>query len=154
VGERQHQGRQSALFPGLHAPGVCSAVSLVLHIATRCGVGFGSTDFSLSGFPVVRKSRRHMLIVRRAHHKSLCCYAGQVISSGTRQRRGACQPGATPRGTRSSIRSALQGRRIPAPFQGAPTDSETQGVALGWSAPALSAPDYKLCKSEFSVCEG
>jgi hypothetical protein len=39
--------------------------------------------------------------------------------------------------------SALQGRRIPAPLQGAPIESETQGVALGWSAAALSAPDSK-----------
>jgi hypothetical protein len=65
VGERQHQGRQSALFPGLHARGVCSVVSLVLRMATRCGVGFGSTDFSLCGSLVVRKSRPHRL-------KNLC----------------------------------------------------------------------------------
>src|SRR5713226_5539582 len=45
---------------------------------------------------------------------------------------------------------ALQGRRIPAPLQGAPLDSETQGVALGWSAAALSAPESKSCKSEFT----
>jgi hypothetical protein len=34
-------------------------------------------------------------------------------------------------GTCPSMCSALQGRRIPAPLQGAPIDSETQGVALG-----------------------
>jgi hypothetical protein len=49
----------------------------------------------------------------------------------TRQGRGACQPGATPRDRVRGTSSALKGRRIPAPFQGAPIDSETQGVALG-----------------------
>ncbi len=39
--------------------------------------------------------------------------------------------------------SALKGRRIPAPLQGASINSETQGVALGWSAAALSAPKSK-----------
>lgn len=36
--------------------------------------------------------------------------------------------------------SAPPGRRIPAPLQGAPIDSECQGVALGWNTEALSAP--------------
>src|SRR6266404_2377956 len=44
-------------------------------------------------------------------------------------------------GTFPSTSSALQGRRIPAPLQGAPIDSETQGVALGYHAPAPSAPE-------------
>jgi hypothetical protein len=35
-------------------------------------------------------------------------------------------------------------------LQGAPIDSETQGVALGWSAAALSAPDSKSRKSEIT----
>jgi hypothetical protein len=39
-------------------------------------------------------------------------------------------------------------------MQGAPTDSETQGVALGWIAAALSAPESKLCKSEFTSHDG
>src|SRR6266550_4955695 len=68
----------------------------------------------------------------------------------TRQRRGACQPGATPREHARGAFSALQGRRIPAPWQGAPIDSETQGVALGLRAAALSAPESNLCKSEFT----
>jgi hypothetical protein len=45
---------------------------------------------------------------------------------------------------------ALKGRRSPAPPQGAPIDSETQGVALGWSATALSAPKSEICKSQFA----
>jgi len=48
-----------------------------------------------------------------------------------RQGRGACQPGATPREFVRGPYPALHGRRIPAPLQGAPLDSETQGVALG-----------------------
>jgi hypothetical protein len=48
----------------------------------------------------------------------------------------------------------LQGRRIPPPLQGAPIDSETQGVALGWSAAALSAPQSKLSKSKFTSLDG
>src|SRR5882762_6446590 len=63
----------------------------------------------------------------------------------TRQRRGACQPGATPR---ERVRV-----HVP-PCKGAPIDSETQGIALGWSAPALSAPESKLCKSEFTSFDG
>ena len=39
--------------------------------------------------------------------------------------------GATPLERVRGTSSALQGRRIPAPLQGAPIDSETQGVALG-----------------------
>src|SRR5467141_5125592 len=50
--------------------------------------------------------------------------------------------------------SALQGRRNPPPLQGAPIDSETQGVAMGWSAAALSAPESKLCKSELTCLDG
>ena len=50
--------------------------------------------------------------------------------------------------------SALQGRRIPPPFQGALIDSETQGVAQGLRTPALSAPESKLCKSEFTTLAG
>src|SRR6266481_7914982 len=57
-------------------------------------------------------------------------------------------------GTCPSPCSALQGRRIPAPLQGAPIDSETQGVALGLRAAALSAPETKLCKSEFTILGG
>jgi len=39
--------------------------------------------------------------------------------------------------------SALKGRRDPAPLQGAKrsVDDVTQGVALGWHPPALSAPE-------------
>ncbi len=44
-------------------------------------------------------------------------------------------------GTCPSKGSALPGRRNPAPLQGAPIDSKTQGVALGLSAAALSVPD-------------
>src|SRR5467141_850141 len=57
-------------------------------------------------------------------------------------------------GTSPSTCSALQGRRAPLPLQGAPIDSETHGVALGWSAAALSAPESKLCKSEFASLDG
>src|SRR3979490_1452422 len=57
-------------------------------------------------------------------------------------------------GTCTNSCSALQGLRIPAPLQGAPIDSETQGVALGWSAAALSAPESKLCKSDFTILDG
>jgi hypothetical protein len=39
-------------------------------------------------------------------------------------------------------------------LQGGPIDSETQGVALGWSAAALSAPESKLYKSEFTSLAG
>jgi len=49
------------------------------------------------------------------------------------------------------LSSALKGRRIPAPSQGAPRriDSETQGVALGWHPAALSAPgDVESSESE------
>src|SRR5712664_3147777 len=63
----------------------------------------------------------------------------------TRQRRGACQPGATPRGR---VRV-----HVP-PCKGGPIDSETEGVALGWSAAALSVPESKLCKSEFTSLDG
>ena len=72
----------------------------------------------------------------------------------TRHRRGACQPGATPPGTCSSPYPALQGWRIPPPLQGGPIDSESQGVALGLRAAALSAPESKLCKSEFASLDG
>src|SRR5467141_5219465 len=37
-------------------------------------------------------------------------------------------------GTRPSLCPALQGRRNLAPLQGGPIDSETQGIALGWTA--------------------
>src|SRR6266404_8792136 len=57
-------------------------------------------------------------------------------------------------GTSPSTCSALQGRRTPLPSQGIPIDSETQGVALGWSAAALSAPELKLCESEFTSLDG
>jgi hypothetical protein len=39
-------------------------------------------------------------------------------------------------------------------MQGAPIKSETQGVALGWCAAALSAPESKLCMSEFTSQDG
>ena len=39
-------------------------------------------------------------------------------------------------------------------MQGGTIDSETQGVALGWRAPALSVPESKLCKSEFTSFDG
>jgi len=50
----------------------------------------------------------------------------------SRQRRGGNQPGATPRVRRLASPSALKGRRIPAPFQGALHSfaPATQGVAL------------------------
>src|ERR1700730_400025 len=66
----------------------------------------------------------------------------------TRQGRGACQPGATPREGVRGTSSALHGRRIPAPLRGALLDSETQGVALGYHAAAPSAPKPKLYKPE------
>src|ERR1700704_6489164 len=47
-----------------------------------------------------------------------------------------------------------KGGGIPAPLQGAPIDSETQGVALGYHAAAPSAPEPKLCKSEFTSLDG
>jgi hypothetical protein len=46
--------------------------------------------------------------------------------------------------------SGLQGRRIPAPLQGATDRFRTQGVALGLNPSALSAPEPGLCKSEFT----
>src|SRR5467141_3331896 len=57
-------------------------------------------------------------------------------------------------GTCPSPCSARQERRIPAPLQGAPIDPETQAVALSWSAAALSAPESKLRKSEFTSFDG
>ncbi len=57
-------------------------------------------------------------------------------------------------GTCPSPCSALQGRRIPSPLQGAPIDSEIRGAALGRSAAAPSAPESKLCKSEFTTLAG
>jgi hypothetical protein len=39
-------------------------------------------------------------------------------------------------------------------LQGAPIDSETQGVALGLRAAALSAPESKLRKSKFTSLDG
>src|SRR6266566_3493652 len=48
-----------------------------------------------------------------------------------------------------SICSALQGRRIPPPLQGVPINSETQGVALGWSTGALSAANSKTWKLNY-----
>src|SRR6267143_1630777 len=56
--------------------------------------------------------------------------------------------------TSPSTCSALQGRRTPLPLHGTPIDSETQGVALGWSAAALSAPESKLGESEFASLDG
>jgi len=52
-------------------------------------------------------------------------------------------PGQRPGGRSEISSSALKGRRFPAPFQGAPqsVDSETQGVAQGQLAAALSAPE-------------
>src|SRR5882672_12437838 len=43
---------------------------------------------------------------------------------------------------------------IPAPLQGAPIDSETQGAALGCHAAAPSAPEPKLYKPEFRSFDG
>src|SRR5467141_3884301 len=43
---------------------------------------------------------------------------------------------------------------IPAPLQGAPIDSETQGVALGYHAAAPSAPEPKLSKPKFRSFDG
>jgi hypothetical protein len=57
-------------------------------------------------------------------------------------------------GTCPSTSPALKERGIPAPLQGAPIDSETQGVALGWSAAALSAPESRLKKSKFTSLDG
>jgi hypothetical protein len=75
-------------------------------------------------------------------------------STLSRQGRGVCQPGATPREHVRGTSSALQGRRIPAPLQGAPLDSETQGVALGWHPAAPSAPEPKLDIPEFRRFDG
>src|SRR3981189_2681009 len=61
---------------------------------------------------------------------------------------------ATPRECVRGTSSALQGRRIPAFFQGAPIESETQGVALGYHAAAPSAPEPKLYKPEFRSFDG
>src|SRR3981189_2391805 len=61
---------------------------------------------------------------------------------------------ATPRECVRGTSSALQGRRIPAFFQGAPIDSETQGVALGYHAAAPSAPEPMLYKPEFRSFDG
>jgi hypothetical protein len=43
---------------------------------------------------------------------------------------------------------------MPAPLQGAPINSETQGVALGWSPAALSAPQSESGKSQFTSLAG
>src|SRR6266481_4678590 len=72
----------------------------------------------------------------------------------TRQQREACQPGATSPERVRGTTSALKGRRIPAPLRGAPIDSETQGVALGYHAAAPSAPEPKLYKPEFRSFDG
>jgi len=58
-------------------------------------------------------------------------------------------PGACP-----STCSALQGRRVPSPLQGAPINSENQRVAPGLSATALSALESKPCKSGFATLDG
>jgi hypothetical protein len=63
----------------------------------------------------------------------------------TCQRRGALQPRATPRGR---VRVHV------APCKGAAINPETQGVALGWSAVALSTPESELCKSKCTSRDG
>ena len=72
----------------------------------------------------------------------------------TRQVLGACGPAATPREPVRATSSALTGRRIPAFFQGAPIDLETQGVALGYHAAAPSVQEPKLYKPEFRSFDG
>src|SRR6266446_362796 len=49
-----------------------SGISLMRCIAFRCEAGFGSTDFSLWAFPLVRKSKSHRL-------KSLCYLTAQHL---------------------------------------------------------------------------
>src|SRR6266849_5990403 len=57
-------------------------------------------------------------------------------------------------GTCPSTSPALQGRRNPPPLQDALIDSETRGVALGFLAAALSAPESKWCTSKFTSLAG
>jgi len=60
-----------------------------------------------------------------------------------RHRRGGCQPGATPRVSCTHTIVRPERAEDSAPLQGAQQlmDSATQGVALGWYATALSAPE-------------
>jgi len=75
------------------------------------------------------------------------------------------QPGATPRGRVRGISSALQGRRSPAPLQGALIDSEPR--ALPWAGvrrrfqrrnqveQILSAPEsFKIEQIQFTGVDG
>src|SRR5467141_3544636 len=100
---------------------------------------------------------------RRARTRSLRCYLVNRFVAGFSARRLSHDDAPTARsipargnapGTCPSTCSALQGRRNPPPLQGAPIDAETQGVALGWTAAALSAPESKLCKSELTSLDG
>ena len=83
-------------------------------------------------------------------NRSAIVFRDENSAATTRQRRVGCQPGATPRGSVPRTCTALKGRRNPAPFQGAPFDSQTQGVALGLHPAALSAPQPRPRKSEFT----
>src|ERR1700730_8119422 len=68
----------------------------------------------------------------------------------TRPRRGACQPGATLRGCVRVHVPPCKGGGFLHPCRAHRSIQKTQGVALGWIAAALSAPESKLYKSEFT----
>src|SRR6266478_1450938 len=99
---------------------------------------------------------------RRARTRSLRCYLVNRFVAGFSARRLSHDDAPTARsipargnapGTCPSPCYALQGRRIPPPLQGGSIHTETQGVALGLRPAALSAPESKLRKSEFTSLE-
>jgi hypothetical protein len=83
-------------------------------------------------------------------NRSTAVFPDENSAPNTRQRRIGREPGATPRGSVPRTCIALKGRRNPAPFQASPFDSQTQGVALGLHPAALSAPQARSRKSEFT----
>src|SRR6266404_831992 len=87
----------------------------------------------------------------RARTRSLRCYLVNRFVAGFSARR--LSPRGNAPGTCPSPCYALQGRRIPPPLQGGSIHTETQGVALGLRPAALSAPESKVRKFEFTSLE-
>jgi hypothetical protein len=107
--------RSTAFLSSLHWENVRSSVNTLIENALEA---------------VLMKSVRSSFLARKHRHNH-APKARRIPARGN-------APGSCP-----SRISALQGRRIPPPLQGGPINSETQGVALGWSAAALSAPRSK-----------